>query len=250
VELSENDFTLDFTAIFSLSVDDLDERIRIKSVEGLGLEDKQAYVRPIIKALQTDESEEVRSAAAGALGKFALMAENDELPEGLSDDIFNALLGMLENSREPVSVRRRALESISAFQREPVGQYIEDFYYSDDAAVKASAIYAMGRNCKTSWLNYLIDEMQSGTAEFRYEAAQASGELEDEEAVPYLIDLVEDDDHEVQEAAIVSLGKIGGEEARQFLKNITGRDDPRIREAAKAALTGLTACEDPLSLNF
>ncbi len=250
VDLSESDFSLDFTSIFSFSINDPDEKIRIKAIEGMELEDKQIYIKPILKSLKTDESEDVRSTAAGALGKFALMATTDDLPEAVAEDIFNALLGVLENHREPATVRRRALESISIFQREPVDRYIEDYYYSDDPAIKASAIYAMGRNCKTTWLTFLIDAMQSSNTEFRFEAARACGELENEEAVTHLIDLMEDDDHEVQEAAIGSLGKIGGNEAKQYLQKLAKHAEPRIRETAAAALTGLLTCEDPLSLNF
>jgi len=250
VDLSENDFSLDFSPIFNFAVGDPDETIRINAIEGLELEDKQTYIEPIIKSLMTDEAEDVRAAAADALAKYALMAETDELPERVSEKIFSALLSALENPRESAKVRRRALESISVFQQEPVDRYIEDYYYSEDPAIKASAIYAMGRNCKTTWLNFLIDEMRSGSAEFRFEAARACGEIEDEVAVPYLIELAKDSDQEVQEVAISSLGKIGGDEAKGFLQKLSRQGEHRVREAAAAALTGLLACEDPLSLNF
>jgi HEAT repeat protein len=250
VELAENDFTLDFTSVFVACAGDPDERIRVKVIQGLELEDKHTCIKPIIGAVRTDESEDVRAAAASALGKYALMAELDELPDAMADEIFSALIAVLENPREPISVKKRALESVSVFQREPVDNYIEDYYYSEDPSVKAGAIFAMGRNCKTRWISFLIDELQSTIPEFRYEAARASGEIEDEEAVPYLVNLVEDEDREVQEAAIGALGKIGGSEAKHCLQELSEHTDPGIRESAAAALAGLTSCEDPLSLNF
>ena len=250
VSISEDDLILDFTRIFKIGLDDPEENIRIKSLEGLELEDKYVYARPIIKVLKSDESEEVRAVAARALSKFALMAELGDVPESVSQDIFSALLDVLENSKEPLTVRRRALEAIAPFRQELVEDYIEDYYHSEDAKVKASAIFAMGLNCNSRWLDFLIDEMQSKTPEFRYEAAKASGEIEDEQAIPYLLNLLNDDDHEVQDAAIMSLGKIGGKEAKQALQKLSKSKEPRIKDAAKAALTELSACEDPLSLSF
>jgi HEAT repeat protein len=250
VSASEDDFTLDFTRIFLTGFYDTNEAIRIKAIEGLELEDKYTYARPILTALKSDESEEVRAVAAKALGKFTRMIECDEVPEILASKVYNALLETLENEREPMSVRRRALESISPFRQELIQQYIEDYYYHDDLKVKASAIFAMGANCDTRWLEFLIAEMQSEIAELRYEAARSSGGIADEEAVPYLIKLVEDIDPEVQDAAINSLGQIGGQEAKKLLQKLSRSTNARIKDTAKAALSELESCEDPLSLNF
>jgi len=250
VSLGEDDVTLDFTRLFKAFLDDPEPGIRIRALEGLGLEDKYAVVRPILHTLKTDESAEVREAAARTAGKFALLAEWGDLPEAVGKDIFSVLLGVLENSSEPVSVRRRALESIAPFQQELVDSYIEDYYYSDEPGVKASALFAMGRNCQSRWLDFLIDEMQSSDSEIRFEAARASGEVGEEEAVPGLLILLDDHDHEVQEASIMALGKIGGREARQALQQLSKSHDTRIKDAAKSALTELETCEDPLSSNF
>ena len=250
VSLGEDDVTLDFARVFRAFLDDPDPGIRISALEGLGLEDKYAVIRPILNTLKTDESAEVREAAARTAGKFALLAEWGDLPEAVGKDIFDVLLGVLENGSEPVSVRRRALESIAPFQQELVDNYIEDYYYSDEPGVKASALFAMGRNCQSRWVDFTIAEMQSSDSEIRFEAARACGEIGEEEAVPGLLTLLEDNDHEVQEASIMALGKIGGREARQALQHLSKSHDTRIKEAAKSALTELETCEDPLSSNF
>lgn len=250
VSLSEEDFILDFTRIFKTGLDDAEEAIRIKALQGLGLEDKYVYTRPVMKVLKSDASADVREEAAGVLGKFALMVECGDMPEAIGQEIAEALVGTLENMREPLSVRRRALEAVAPFRQELVEHYIEDYYYSDDPKVKASAIFAMGLNCNERWLRFLADEMESDTAEFRYEAARAAGEIGDEESVPQLIKLVEDKDPEIQDAAIGSLGKIGGTEAKQVLNKLGKSPDSRIKDAAKAALSELQACEDPQSLIF
>ena len=109
VSISEDDVILDFTRIFKMGLDDTEENIRIKSLEGLELEDKYIYAWPIIKVLKSDASEEVRAVAARALSKFALMAELGDVPESVIQDIFSALMDILENTKEPLTVRRRAL---------------------------------------------------------------------------------------------------------------------------------------------
>ena len=250
VSLTEDDLTLDFTDIFRLGIEDTEENIRIKALDGFEMENKYTFVRPIIKALRNDDSIRVRTAAVITLGKFALMAELEELPSIVGQDIFNNLLEILEHPSEPLELRRRALESIAPFQQELISNYIEDYYYSTDPAAKASAIYAMGRNCSRRWLDFILEEMQSSHAEFRFEAARASGEIEDEEAVPGLLILLNDSDLEVRQAAITALGKIGGQDAKQALKRLKDNTDPAIKNAAAAALVELQACEDPLSLNF
>lgn len=250
VSLSEDDFILDFTRVFKIGLDDHDERIRIQALEGLELEDKYVLARPVIKSLKSDESPEVRAVAARVLGKFALMAELGEMPEAIGQDITAALIDTLEDTSEPMSVRRRALEAVAPSNQELVEHYIEDYYYSDDPQVKASAIFAMGLNCNSRWLSFLSDEMQSDSAEFRYEAARAAGEIGDEGAIPQLLKLLGDIDQQVQESAIGSLGKIGGSEVKRVLQKLAKSPNMQIKDAAKAALTEYSACEDPLSLSF
>jgi len=247
--LGEDDARLDFTRIFKFCLNDPDTGIRIKALGGLELENKYNFALPVIRTLKTDESPEVRKAAARVMGKFALLAELGELPVAVGDDIFDALLGILEDPSEPVSLRRRALESIAPFRQEPVANYIEDFYYSEDVLLKASAIFAMGRNCDPRWLDFLVEEMQSNNDMFRFEAARSCGEIEDENAVPGLLNLLDDNDHEVQEAAIAALGKIGGQEAKNALTRLRTSHENRIKEAALSALTELEICQDPLSSN-
>jgi HEAT repeat protein len=245
--LGEDDARLDFTRIFKFCLDDPDAGIRIRALEGLELEDKYNFALPIIRTLKKDDSPEVREAAARVMGKFALMAELGELPAAIGDEIFDALLGVLQEPSEPGPLRRRALEAIAPFRQEPVESYIEDFYYSEDPLLKASAIFAMGRNCNSRWLDFLAEDMQSSNSLFRFEAARACGEIGGEEEVPGLLNLLNDDDHEVQEAAIAALGKIGGHQAKTALDGLQTSPENRIREAALSALTELEICQDPLS---
>jgi HEAT repeat protein len=248
VHLSEVDFSLDFSGVFVLALRDPDETIRIKAIAGLDGEDKHLLIKPLVHALKEDASAKVRAAAAIALGKFALQGELGNLPSHYSEKVHNSLLEVLDNKTESTEVKRRALEAISPFSLPRVKELIETAYRSDDIKLKASAIYAMGRNCDLTWLPAVLAELNSSEVEIRYEAAGACGELGAEEAVPFLIDMAENEDRQVQEAAIKSLGEIGNEQAKQALDKLAKNPQPGIRDAAKSALKEIQYCEDPLSL--
>ena len=246
VHLSEVDFRLDFSGIFVFCLSDPDEAIRMQAITGLDGEENYLLITPLLRAFKEDDSAEVRAAAAVAIGKFALLGELGKIPTHYKDKIYTALLEVLENKIEVAGVRRRALEAVSPFNLPRVKELIEQAYHADDIKLKASAIYAMGRNCDFAWLTTLVSELNSNESEIRYEAANACGELGAEEAVPHLLKLIEDEDHQVQEAAIAALGQIGGEQAKQTLNKLAKNPQPRIHQAAKSALEEIRFCEDLL----
>ncbi len=247
IHLSEVDVRLDFSSVFVFCRHDPDEAIRIKAIASLETEENHRLINPLIQSLKEDSSPKVRAAAAIALGKFALLSEQGSLPVHFRDEIYTALLGILDNKSETAEVKRRALEAISPFNLPRVKELIEQAYHTDDVKLKASSLYAMGRNCAPAWLTTLLTELNSAEAEIRYEAANACGELGVEKAVPYLLGLIKDEDEQVQEAALKALGEIGGEQAKQALNKLAKNPQPRIRQAAKSALKELLFCEDPLS---
>ena len=245
--LSEVDFRLDFSRVFTLFLLDPDEKVRMEAAAGLEREDNYILIKPLTKVLKEDVSAQVRAAVAIALGQFALQGELGNLPGYYSEKVYNALLEVLENKRELNEVKRRALESISPYNLPRVKELITAAYHTDDIKLKASAIYAMGRNCDLAWLPTLLIELNNNEAEIRYEAASASGELGAEEAVPHLVAMVNDSDDRVKEAAIKALGEIGNEPATQALNKLVKNPKPVIRNAAKSALKEIEYCEDPLS---
>ena len=248
VHLSEVDFSLDFSRIFVLTLSDPDETIRIKAIAGLDGEDNYLLIKPLVHALKEDASAKVRASAAMALGKFALQGELGNLPSYYCEKVFNSLSEVLDNKTELTEVKRRALEAISPFSLPRVKELIKTAYHTDDIQLRASAVYAMGRNCDLNWLPTVLTELKSREAAIRYEAAGACGELGAEEAVPILVEMSENEDRQVQEAAIKALGEIGNEQAKQTLNRLVKNTQPGIRDAAKAALKEIQYCEDSLSL--
>jgi len=247
LHLGEVDFRLDFSRVFALFLLDPDEKIRTEAAAGLEGEDNYLLVKPLTKVLKEDVSAGVRGAVTMALGQFALQGELGNLPSHYSEKVYNALLEVFESKSESGEVKRRALEAISPFSLPKVKELIETAYHTDDIKLKASAIYAMGRNCDLVWLPTLLVELNNNEAEIRYEAAIACGELGANEAVPSLMEMITDKDDRVREAAIKSLGEIGNETAKQALIKLSKNPEPGIRDAAKSALKEIEYCENPLS---
>lgn len=248
VELAENDITLNFDGVFRGRLTDPDEEVRSKAIEGLWECEELSLIDPLARLLEEDSSETVRTTAAGALGKFAMLAELGKLRDTYADRVTNVLLNTIGNRNDSKEVRRRSLEAASPLSLPQVTQAITEAYHSGDFSLEVSAIYAMGKNCDSAWLPILLNELDSDSAEKRYEAAGSCGELGEEEAVYPLMKLVDDEDTEVRLTAIQSLGKIGGSEAAEILEQYLKSSDDAIVSAASQALNELRTKEDLFSL--
>jgi len=248
VELAEENFELNFDGIFKFCLKDSDPEIRVKAIEGLWENEETSLITPLIRMLNEDTSEMVQAAAAKALSKYAMLAELKKLGPASASRVSQALLAILADKTRPREVWRRALEAAAPLSIPEVRQAIQEAYQSNDPRLKNSAIFAMGRNCDSSWLPTLLKEMTSPDPETRYEAAGACGEICDEGAVPLLIKLTGDKDPEVQQAAIQALGKIGGAKAKQHLLKCLNSPDEIVSEAAEEALRQLEIEEDTFIL--
>jgi HEAT repeat protein len=250
VDLSQQHYALDFSKIYQFCLKEKDAKIRADSIIALAEEEDPFLIDSFVSLLQKDNSVEVQSASATALGKLSMQGELGKISEKNTDTIYNALLDVLDDKTESTAVRASALEAIAPLNKPRVKGLIEEAYHSKEEAIKISAIRAMGLNCNRMWLTALVEELQSDNEVERYEAVKACGELAEEDTVLYLIELVEDESPRVSEAAIKAIGEIGGEEAKELLLTLTSNQDDRIRNAAKLALQELELCEDPLSTNF
>jgi hypothetical protein len=251
LELAEDNLELNFDTIFRYCLSDPEEDIRCMAIEGLWENEDASLIGPLIKLLEEDESDKVQSAAAIALGKYALLAELGKLRNENTEKVREALLGAIDDGNKSTEVIRRVLESAAPLSVPDVQKAINDAYCSNDPALVISAIYSMGKSCDISWLPVLLKETENDDPEIRYEAAGACGELEDERAVPALIRLANrDDDIDVRMAAIQSLGKIGSLSARECLKLCLESHNDAVKEAAEEALQKIDASDDPLSFRI
>jgi HEAT repeat protein len=244
VELAEENFELNFDSIFKNCLRDKDGEVRAKAIEGLWENEETVLITPYIRMLNEDSSEIVQAAAAKALSKYALLAELKKIGPSSSSRVSQALLAILSDKNKPKEVWRRALEAAAPLSEPVVKESIAEAYKSSDPKLKNSAIYAMGKNCDSTWMPILLKEMASTNPDARYEAAGACGEICDEESIPYLMKLTQDKDAQVQQAAIISLGKIGGLKAKQHLLRLSKSPDELVSDAAVEALKTVDAESD------
>ncbi|PKB71839.1 MAG: hypothetical protein BZY87_03695 [SAR202 cluster bacterium Io17-Chloro-G6] len=245
-EHAEDNPELDFSAIFRLCLKSDDEPLLVIAMDGLWEHEDRSVIPSLVEVLRSEKGLDVRSAAARALGRFPLLAEEGKLLAKDAEVIQDNLMQVLEDEEEPLAVRRRCLEALAPFNTMEINQHITLAYESLDPDLRASSIFAMGRSGEANWLPILLQELQNEDPSIRYETAHACGELGEEEAVPHLILLLEDDDSEVQLAGISALGEIGGPLARKVLMACAKNGDANLEEAALIELETLDAYEDPL----
>ena len=245
VELSEDNPELDFTAIYKLCLKGDDESLLQIVMDGLWEHEDRSVIPGLVEVLRSDKGSEVRSAAASALGRFPLLAQEGKLLAKDGEIIHDNLMQVLEDEEEPMDVRRRCMEALAPFNTMEINQHITLAYESLDPDFRASSIFAMGRTGEVGWLPILLQELQNEEPTIRYETANACGELGEEDAVPHLILLLEDDDSEVQLAGIGALGRIGGPLAKKVLTSLAKDGDANLEEAARMELQDLEFDEDP-----
>lgn len=242
VEIAEDNVDLDFGEALQWMLDDDDAEVRASAAEGLWESDSSRVQQRLLALLRSDPAAAVRVRAAITLSRFAYRAELDELSEADATAVREGLLAAVLDARQPLDVRRRALESAGYFANDPaIQEQIGLAYESDEQLLRESALAAMGRSMLPRWIPTITKELGSRSPALRYEAAHAIGELgEDGRALlPKLSPLLNDDDSEVAFAAIWALGQVGGESAKRVLQQISKDGDEARRQAAIEALEEL-----------
>lgn len=251
LDLCEDNVELDFGGLFRACLRDSDDSVRSRAAEGLWEDEDPNSADLLLGLLANDPAEEVRVAAATSLAHVAYRAETGDVSSRLADRVRRGLLAKVQDEREARDVRRRVLESVAYFSGEEITELIRRAYADPDEKMRSSAVFAMGRNCDSAWLDTIIREMRSAIPERRFEAARAAGEIEDQRAIRPLVPLLADTDHEVRLAAIAALGLIGGETARKALQytveTATESGDDETREAATEAIEEMSFIDDPLA---
>jgi len=239
VEQAETNIHFIFHAALRACLTDGDAQVRRLAIEGLWEDERVSLVPTLSGLLTNDPSDDVRSTAATALGRFVLLGVLGDIAEEPARQAEDALHLAWERSGEPVSVRRRVLESLAPTDTADLHVLIGDAYYSDNELMRQSAIFAMGRSANPRWNKIVLTELTSREPAIRFEAAEAAGEMAIRAAVQPLIQRLDDPDKDVREAATLALGKIGGPAARRALQALAAGDDERLAEAAAEALEEL-----------
>lgn len=239
VELGEERFDLDFTAIFRTCLKDADAQVRRSAVDGLWEDEGWDLIPILIELLHHDPDVLVRAAAAISLGRYIYLAECDEVEPVRASRVRAALERVINDRQEDQEVVRRAVESIAYINDEHVINIIEQTYAQRNELARVSAIFAMGRNADPHWNDIVLAETENASAAIRYEAARACGEMQLKRAVSKLINLTQDSDAEVQQMAIWALGQIGGKQAEASLQQLAKSANEAISDAARDAMEAL-----------
>ena len=236
VELAEENARLDFSSILKIALADDDYDVQERAIAGMWEGEDRTVIPLLLNIFQSDAPPNVRAAAAGALGKYALLAQEDKILPKDADLVEKSLMRSLQDDSNAVEVWRRALEAVSPFNTPRIHEYIRWAYGSGEQALKTSSIYAMGKTQETKWLPAIIPELRSSNPSLRYEAVCACSELGEEDILQHLIPLLEDDDAQVQLAAVSAMGNIGGTLAKRALRRCMRDADDTLREAVQEAL--------------
>ena len=238
-ETSEDSFELDFQDLFRHCLADPDATVRCYAVEGLWEDERTDLISHLLRLVVHDPDNDVRAAAATSLGRFLYLAECEELAPRYAQNIRDTLERIILDHSEPISVSRRALESLAHVSDERIRGLIDWAYEQGDELLRVSAVFAMGRSAESTWSDVVLQELESGSPDIRYEAARACGEIQIQRAVEPLIALTDTRDRDIQMVAIWSLGQIGGDRARQVLEQLAASTDDDLAEAASEALADL-----------
>jgi len=236
IAASETELNIHLGRLLRAVLNDESSRVRVLVLGGLWEEIDETLIGPIIEMLRNDSSEDVRAAAAEALGGYVLAGEVDEIDPAQAMRVEEALLSVLHSRTESLAVQCSALESIAYSGEVGVRQLIDDAYYSSEEEMRVSALVAMARSADIRWRDAAQAELISPDVAMRVAAVNAVGELEHRDALPDLIELLDDEEKEVRLAVLFALGRIGGKIAIEILTTAAASVDADEAAAAEDAL--------------
>jgi len=243
--LAEKDTLLFFDHMAVMCLTDEDPVARATAIRLLWQSDDENLIPKLIRMLKEDPDVIVRAAAATALGLFVYQGELEEIESSIYDRILENLI-QVHTGTDDRLVQRRALEALGYATHPEVRGFIEQAYETDNEEWLQSALFAMGRTCNTSWVDWILDMFDHPDSLVRYEAVRAAGELEAKAAREPLFDLLEEgvEDEDIYLAAIWSLSKIGGRGVRELIEtSLEETDDPEEIHFLEEALENLNFTE-------
>jgi HEAT repeat protein len=245
VELAEADVSFEFGRLFRTALADASPTVRQLAVSGLW-EDERGDVVDLLLSVATDDPDvDVKAEALSNLGHRAELAAHGRLDDQRAARIRALVAALAADPTTPPVMRRRAVEAFGAFGAdEETTRVLTAMHDDDDTAMRASAIYGMGRTESQQWAGVVLSELGSPDPELRFEAARAAGRIGIDAAVTRLGDLATDEDPEVRFAAIGALGAIGGKEAIQRLRALREGAPESDRAEIDAALDEAMLLDD------
>ena len=210
--VAESDTLVSIDEFAKMTLTDPDPAVRVLSIRLLWECEETRLISTFIEMMNSDPAEDVRAAAASAMGKYVLLGELESIPDQIRISLVQHLIDLVEGDDLPM-VRRRALESLGYSSHPKASELIHNASEQTDSQWLTSALYAMARSADDKWSDIVISHLDSKDSEVLFEAVRAAGELELEEARDILIDKLDKttDDADLRLAIIWSLSQIGGD---------------------------------------
>jgi hypothetical protein len=224
--IAETDTLVNFDEFAKLGITDPDPAVRVMAIRLLWECEEAGLVPLFTEMMESDAAEDVRAAAASALGKFVYLGELDSLPDNLKISLVTNLLDVVNGEDMPL-VRRNALESLGYSSNSKVPGLIHTALDSEDSQWMTSALFAIGRSADEQWAETVLKYLERPENEIKFEAVRAAGELELDEARDTLLKMLEEieDDLELRYAVIWSLSQIGGEGIKETFEDMLKRSE-------------------------
>jgi HEAT repeat protein len=241
-DLATMDTLVNFDDVGEFALDDPDPRVRAAAIRLLWEDKDPRLISTYIQLMEKDEDEQVRAAAAGALGLYVYLGELEEIAADAHHLVEDRLLAVMA-SDQASNIRRNALTSLGYSSREEVPPLIQAAFDTGDRHWVASSLQAMGRSVDQRWSRTVLSKIDHPIVEIQYEAVRAAGHLEIKAARQPLLQMVEEPDEitdEVRTAAIWSLSQIGGQEVRALIEQLIDEsEDDDVIEYLENALENL-----------
>lgn len=224
--VAESDTLVNFDEFAKVGLADPDPAVKVLAIRSLW-ENEDHHLVPILTDLMMgDPAEDVRAAAASALGKFVYLGELENIPESIRISNIQNLLDVVNGEDLPM-VRRRALEALGFSSHPKIPEIIQKAISQDDSQWITSALYAIGRSADEQWSAHVMEHLNSPDNEIEFEAIRAAGELSVDEARDPLLDKLEEttDDAEKRYAIIWALSLIGGDGVKEKFEDLLEKSD-------------------------
>lgn len=198
----------------------------------------------------SDESKELRAAAAIALGpafEHAYFSEFDD-PDDilLSEEVFQMIQASLNkiyhDNSVPKEVRRRILEASVRAPQAWHQKAVHDAYQSDTEEWRLTAVFCM--SFIKGFKPQILEALKSDNPDIHYQAVYAAGNQQVEEAWPHIAQLLSSpasEDNSLILAAIDAAVNIGLPEAIAPLGDLLNSQDDEIIDAVHEALAMMEA---------
>ena len=233
--LVEENHIFSFEGISKIAIDDDNPQVRFLAVRSLAIYETTELIPDLLQRVENDQDLNVRAVCAFSLGKFAHLAELDQLPAHTKNSIQACLFNIVNGDDEDI-VRCQALESLGFITHIELPTIIREAFESGDTSWQASALCAMGRSCDSRWAPQVEVMLENPLPLLRIEAVRAAGELTLSSTKSQLLELLDDSISEIRLAAIWALSQIGGEDTgpaihRLLDDEVTSEEEELIQQA-------------------